>query len=107
MADKKPIPDSSAGRSYQESRNPAADAARPVGAGQEDGASRLTVAQVVAAIRRNVDRWYADEITNEQFRAEQRRLWDYAHGRSRRFEDSVAGIVSKGRAVPALAGAAL
>src|SRR6187402_3556372 len=46
MAPSKLIPDSSAGRSYQETRNPAADATRPVGAGQEDGASRPELLEV-------------------------------------------------------------
>lgn len=32
--------------------------------------------ELVAAIRANVDRYYADEISYDDFGAEQRRLWD-------------------------------
>jgi len=53
----------------------------------------MTMKQVAAAIRANVDRWQAREITFEAFDAEQRRLWDYAHGRSERFSDAVARMI--------------
>ena len=50
----------------------------------------MSTKQVVAAIRANVEAYYARTIGYEQFNAEQRRLWDYAHGRSERFADIVA-----------------
>jgi hypothetical protein len=64
--------------------------------------AKLTTRQIAAAIRANVDRLYAetpkgvkpsDEVW-ARFDAEQRRLWNYAAGRSERFVDAVARLVS-------------
>jgi len=62
----------------------------------------MTTKEVAGAIRANVDRWQTRTITFEQFDAEQRRLWDYAHGRSERFSDAVARMIMPPMSMAAL-----
>jgi hypothetical protein len=53
---------------------------------------RTTAAERLAELRANVDAWYADAITYDEFGRRNVATWDAIHARGERFTDRVLAL---------------